>query len=163
MTSGIIVTRAPYNEVWDIHVKKLDAHINTSVFKSYNDMLNDLVSNISANLPIDTGKLRAGFTQSFTLRQVGTTEIENTGSFRGAVNIENAADNYKIDFDMDLWFSIVPYARYHVAELITIDSYENPNVSGTGPLDLTIIQAYMDTQLFIFIKRAMISLGLSVI
>lgn len=135
---------------------------NSFFAKYVNPIVAKTIVETSYQLPIITGRLRAGFINHFDVfgssvgeqwlnaypsSLMGKLPTEKQDFFYN--NVEMYSKHYdvqtllKIHFDLNGWFLEVPYAKYHVDEFRTSDVYENPR-EGTNPISIAMMDGIMN-------------------
>lgn len=99
---------------------------NRAVLEAFTDAYNDIVNVMLPMVPVDTGRLRAGFLNALIINISSTI-------------IGDAVAPSTIEFDLAQLLSEVPYARYHISEFTGREFSIIPSTAGTRPLDMIII------------------------
>lgn len=135
--------------------------LNTAAFNAFYAVKSLLTSVVRDRLPMDTGKLRAEFEKSIVFKSVQSFG----GTPLGFTSIPGTTEDifFAIIVDIAKLISHVPYAIYHIEELTLKDTYKDPNVKGTAPIDLTIIRDIVETQSQRLIPLMMVRLGWDVV
>lgn len=99
-----------------------------------------LIQIVRDRLPMDTGRLRAEFEKIVEIQLTHTNFDVTSLPLGGNIfQLGNANIIAEMTINISKLISAVPYAIYHIEELILKDTYTNASIAGTQPLDLTLL------------------------
>lgn len=99
---------------------------NRAVYKIFHQVFDEIILSMLPLVPLDTGRLRAGFVNAFKLH-IATNSV-------GSIT-----ETSTIEFDLAKLLNEVPYARYFISEITGKEFIEVPTTTGTTPIELHII------------------------
>lgn len=127
MTSGQKSYFTKLTNIQTKHAEMMDelAHeFNTVVLNEFVNTISHLINHFYPLIPVDTGALRAAFVANFFI----IVQAVNVGKF------QDPTVALRMKFDMTKWMMEIPYARYHIEEIIGKSEYKT--VKGKRPLDM---------------------------
>lgn len=118
----------------------LEIDMQEVALEIFNGISGTLIQVVRDRLPMDTGRLRAEFEKIVEVSITKTNFDVNALPIGGNIfQLGNANIIAEMTIDIARLISAVPYAIFHIEELILKDTYTNPSIKGTQPLDLTLL------------------------
>lgn len=126
-------------------LNELARSFNTTVVNEFMSTISFIINHFYPLIPVDTGALRASFVSNFFI-VVKSTQISS----------EFSSVALSMEFNLDKWMQEIPYARYHIEEIVGKSEYKT--VKGKRPLDLQFFADIIDG-LKVRLEKAFIANG----